>query len=151
MKLALSMEGELEDRMEAPDWYSSLTGEAKTEADSLLAQMGKVSVLVYGRYSQYDERMENFVNEYLKQKKPGIRAGGYLLYGAAGERTLFGVSLRFKDDQETEPDSCVYYDAVLNVKNCDALQFDRKIRDDGSLVVWHITSCTGCSKAWWNS
>lgn len=76
MKLALSMEGELEDRMEAPDWYSSLTGEAKTEADSLLAQMGKVSVLVYGRYSQYDERMENFVNEYLKQKKPGIRAGG---------------------------------------------------------------------------
>lgn len=58
MKLALSMEGELEDRMEAPDWYSSLTGEAKTEADSLLAQMGKVSVLVYGRYSQYDERME---------------------------------------------------------------------------------------------
>lgn len=56
----------------------------------------------------------------------------------AGERTLFGVSLRFKDDQETEPDSCVYYDAALNVKNCDALQFDRKIRDDGSLVVWHI-------------
>lgn len=85
MKLALSMEGELEDCMEAPDWYSSLTGEAKTEADSLLAQMGKVSVLVYGRYSQYDERMENFVNEHLKQKKPGIRAGGYLLYGAAGQ------------------------------------------------------------------
>lgn len=26
-----------------------------------------------------------FVNEYLKQKKPGIRAGGYLLYGAAGQ------------------------------------------------------------------
>ena len=57
----------------------------------------------------------------------------------SGGRCLFGVSIQFENGQEREPDSCVYYDPILNIKSFDALKFDAAGQEENCvLIIWSV-------------